>query len=56
MDIFLQVGRFKDSIVKALVAPSLSGAGVVSFTHLTNSEKREKLEEPVAENSSRGLT
>lgn len=55
-DISLQVGRFKDSIVKALVAPSLSGAGIVSFAHLGNSEKREKLEELVAENSSRSLT
>ncbi|MFQ5835851.1 MAG: alcohol dehydrogenase catalytic domain-containing protein [bacterium] len=56
LDIFLQVGRFKDSIVKALVVPSSSATGVVSFTHLGNSEKSEKLEELVAENSSRGLT
>ncbi|MFQ6066390.1 MAG: alcohol dehydrogenase catalytic domain-containing protein [bacterium] len=45
LDISLQVGRFKDSIVKALVAPSLLGTGIVSFTDLDNSEKRKKLEE-----------
>ena len=56
LDIFLQVRRFKDSILKALVAPSLLGVGVVSFTHLTNLEKREKLEELVPEDSSHSLT
>jgi L-iditol 2-dehydrogenase len=56
LDIFLQVGRFKDSVLKALVAPSLLGAGLVSFTRLTNLEKREKLEELVPADSSRSLT
>jgi L-iditol 2-dehydrogenase len=56
LDISLQVGRFKDGIIKALVAPSLSGTGIVSFTHLDNLEKREKLEELVAESSGRNLT
>jgi L-iditol 2-dehydrogenase len=55
LDISLQVGRFKDSIVKALVVPSLSAVGIVSLTHLGNSEKRQKLEELVAESSSRSL-
>jgi hypothetical protein len=38
------------------MVPSLSAVGTVAFIHLGNSEKREKLEEFVAESPSRSLT